>query len=788
MVSRASQFFSNFWYRLVNRPARTPSPSPAPAPSPSPATIASYFALQPVALACLLASGYGWAQTPAAPLASNLPPPSVTSTLDTVVVTGARAEREVGDVPQRIDVIEGAALDPTRAQDIRELVRDLPNVEVRRAPQRFGAVLGSTGRDGNAGFNIRGLQGNRVLLTVDGMRMPRELVAGVLGSAAFGRDYYDLGLISRVEVVRGATSALYGSDGLGGMVAMFTLQPEQLLQPGQSFGGRLSLRADTEDDSQGVGLTLAAVASPQWQWLGSVQTGRAGALDNQGTNEAANSTRTAPNPQRDRNHSLLGKLVFTPGGGQSHTFTAEHIDKSTDVQALSARGVNPATPGATRDLQGKMESSRTRLSWDGQIPLRSAWADQLRASVGVQQAEKREVATEQRTPSGANLATFRVRDVIYWEDILQLSLQAERSRELGHGWAHKLVYGVELARTEMENLSTGVAPPAGETFPLQRFPTTRDTTSALFIQSEFISERWSLIPALRYDRFDIDAQESPLFQRPLADLSGDALSPKLGLIFRPQAHWQIFGNVAAGFRAPSPLQLNNFFENLVGTAPYRTIPNPNLRPERSQTVELGARGQHGAVQWQATAFSGRYRDFIEDQVAVGGRGTVADPLTFQSINRGRVRLSGFELDGRWALSPATTLRASYGQTEGRDTVLNQPLNSVNPERLVLGLEHRVQQWTLGARLTHTAAKDQADIQNTLTGGAVQFATPSWTTLDLSTSWQITRSTRLSAALNNLTDRKYWHWGNVQGLAGNSAVLDAFTSPGRSLSLSLVSSF
>lgn len=760
------------------------------------------FLLHPIALACLLGSGLACAQSapsahtgtasPAtgssAAAAPTIGGGTTTAQLDAVVVTGARAEREVGDVPQRIDVLQGAALDPTQAQDIRELVRDLPNVEVRRAPQRFGAVLGSTGRDGNAGFNIRGMQGNRVLLTVDGVRMPRELVAGVLGSAAFGRDYFDMGLIERVELVRGATSALYGSDGLGGMVAMFTLRPESLLQPGQTLGGRLTLRADTEDDSSGVGLTLAGLASPQWQWLGSVQTGRAGALDNQGTNQAANTTRTAPNPQRDRNHALLGTMVFTPGGGQRHSFTAEYVEKSTDIDALSARHVNPAAAGATRDLKGEMDSSRTRLSWDGQFPLRAAWADSLRAHVGFQQAEKREVAIEQRTPTGANPATFRVRDVTYWEDIWQASLQAERRRDLGHGWAQQLVYGVELTRTDMENLTTGVAPPAGDTFPLQRFPTTRETTQALFVQSEFISERWSIIPALRYDRFDIDAQESPLFRRALADLSGDALSPKLGLIFRPEANWQIFSNLAAGFRAPGPLQLNNFFENLVGTAPYRTIPNPNLRPEKSRTFELGTRGQHGALQWLATAFTGRYRDFIEDQVAVGGTGTVADPLTFQSVNRGRVRLNGFELEGRWALSPATTLRASYGQTEGRDTVLNQPLNSVNPERLVLGLEHRLQQWTLGARLTHTAAKDQADILNTLTAGAQQFAPPSWTTLDLSASWQINRNMRLSAALNNLTDRKYWQWSNVQGLAGNSAVLDAFSSPGRSLSLSLVSSF
>ena len=762
----------------------------------------SSFLLHPIALACLLGSGLVWAQsTPSARTGATGPTTSSgaaaaattgggtsTAKLDAVVVTGARAERELGDVPQRIDVLQGAALDPTQAQDIRELVRDLPNVEVRRAPQRFGAVFGATGRDGNAGFNIRGIQGNRVLLTVDGVRMPRELVAGVLGSAAFGRDYFDMGLIERVEVVRGATSALYGSDGMGGMVAMFTLRPEGLLKPGQTLGGRLMLRADTEDDSSGIGLTLAGLASPQWQWLGSVQTGRAGALDNQGTNQAANTTRTAPNPQRDRNQALLGKLVFTPGAGQRHTFTAEHIDKSTDIDALSARHVNPAAAGATRDLKGEMDSSRTRLSWDGQFPLRAAWADSLRAHVGLQESEKREVAIEHRNPSTTppNPALFRVRDVSYWEDIWQASLQAERRRDLGHGWAQQLVFGVELTRTDMENLSTGVAPPAGDTFPLQRFPTTRETTQALFVQSEFISERWSIIPALRYDRFDIDAQESPLFRRALADLSGDALSPKLGLIFRPEANWQIFSNLAAGFRAPGPLQINNFFENLVGVAPYRTIPNPNLRPEKSRTFELGARGQHGTLQWLATAFTGRYRDFIEDGVFVGGAGTLASPSTFQSVNRGRVRLSGFELEGRWALNPATTLRASYGQTEGRDTVRNQPLNSVNPERLVLGLEHRLQQWTLGARITHTSAKEPSDIDRSSI--AQQFAPPSWTTLDLSASWQINRSMRLSAALQNLSDEKYWQWSNVQGLAGNSAVLDAFSSPGRSLSLSLVSSF
>ncbi len=725
--------------------------------------------LHPVALACaLLAAAPAHAQTTTTASAGSLKP---------VVISGSRSERELDDVPARIDVIEGEALDPTRAQDIRELVRELPNVEVKRAPQRFGAVTGSTGRDGNAGFNIRGLDGNRVLLTVDGIRMPRELNNQVFGAAAFGRDHYDLGLISRVEILRGAASALYGSDGLAGMVSMTTTAPRDLLKNGQTFGGRVGVRTDTEDKSVGTGATLAGIASDSLQWLGSVQVGRAKALDNMGENHSLDSNRTAPNPQKDKSVSALGKIILTPGAGQTHTFTLEHVDKDTEVEGYTGRS---PTASGVQDLDGTSEMQRTRASWDGRFQLQSAWADSLRATVGYQQSESREWSREVRTA----VPNVRERDVAYHEDLWQAVLQAERTRRLSNGWAHTLIYGVDISVAELDNLVTGVAGPAYETYPLQRFPKTRETNSALFVQSEFVNERWSLIPALRYDRFSLKPQSSPLYPLTPAELSDSALSPKLGLIFRPEPHWQVFANAAAGFKAPSPLQLNNFFQNAL--ANYRTLPNPDLKPETSQTLELGARGEHGRFHWLATAFTGRYKDFIEDNVRVGGTGAPGNPILFQAINRGRVKLSGFELEGRWAVTPATTLKLAYGQTRGRDTLLDQPLSSVNPAKLVMGVDHRIADWTLGAVVTHAAAKDDADINRSTT--AQQFATPSWTTLDLRATWRITPSTRLSAAVHNVTDRKYWLWSSVQGVAGNLATLDAYTSPGRSLSVALVTDF
>src|SRR5690606_6019581 len=130
-------------------------------------------------------------------------------------------------------------------------------------PARF-AVTGapnSTGRDGNAGFNIRGLAGDRVLILVDGIRQPRSYING---SNAFGRDTFSLGLLKRMEVVRGPSSVLYGSDGLAGLVNFITHEPADFLAgPGgepRAWGGRGSGGWRGDDDGGPAAATIAGQA------------------------------------------------------------------------------------------------------------------------------------------------------------------------------------------------------------------------------------------------------------------------------------------------------------------------------------------------------------------------------------------------------------------------------------------------------------------------------------------------------------------------------------------------
>jgi hemoglobin/transferrin/lactoferrin receptor protein len=140
------------------------------------------------------------------------------------------------------------------------------------------------------------------------------------------------------------------------------------------------------------------------------------------------------------------------------------------------------------------------------------------------------------------------------------------------------------------------------------------------------------------------------------------------------------------------------------------------------------------------------------------------------------------------LSAATGLKFAFGQTRGTDTAAGKPLNSVNPAKWVVGVDHKLGDWTLGATLTHVAAKSAKDIHNTLTVPNTPFATPAYTTLDLKAVWQLKRGSKLSVALHNVTNKTYWDWTNVRGLASNSPVLDAYTAPGRSISVAWATDF
>jgi hemoglobin/transferrin/lactoferrin receptor protein len=109
---------------------------------------------------------------------------------------------------------------------------------------------------------------------------------------------------------------------------------------------------------------------------------------------------------------------------------------------------------------------------------------------------------------------------------------------------------------------------------------------------------------------------------------------------------------------------------------------------------------------------------------------------------------------------------------------------------LLGIDYQDAAWDVRLDLRHHAAKKAGDIDSASLVKApnTQITVPSATTVDLSGQWRVRKDLRVTASLINLTNRKYWLWSDVQGLAASTRVADAYTQPGRHAKLSVVADF
>ncbi|WP_409285211.1 TonB-dependent receptor plug domain-containing protein, partial [Pseudomonas protegens] len=165
-------------------------------------------------IACALAINSAYGQASAADEAAS------PFALDTTTVTATRTANSSFELPASVSTVERQQLDEVQANTLSTALRTLPNVNYGGGPR---AAAQSPA--------IRGLQGPRIILTVDGARRNND--GGVNTPLLIDPD-----LIRQIDVVRGPMSAAYGSGGLGGVMAIETLNADDMLDPGQSSRGR----------------------------------------------------------------------------------------------------------------------------------------------------------------------------------------------------------------------------------------------------------------------------------------------------------------------------------------------------------------------------------------------------------------------------------------------------------------------------------------------------------------------------------------------------------------------
>ncbi|MEP9359239.1 TonB-dependent hemoglobin/transferrin/lactoferrin family receptor [Sphingomonas sp. KR3-1] len=685
----------------------------------------------------------------------------------TITVTATRIPTDVKDVPATVSVIDDRKMADQLVTDIKDLVRYEPGISVPRGPTRFGAALGVTGRAGNEGFIVRGIGGNRVLIQVDGVRVPDGFT---FGAQSAGRDYVDVGLVKSVEILRGPASALYGSDGLAGAISFTTSDPSDILR-GKDYAG-LARASYSSADNEFAETGIAAARFGDLSAMLSYTRRDFHELDNQGIVGGSGAARTEPNPQDGHSNAVLGRLVYEPDASNRFRITGEYQDSRVFTNVLTGLS-------STVDLlQARDTTRRGRIAgdwfWTG-----TGLFDHARLSAYWQDGENRQFTDEDRTPAAdrERLNTFENR-------VLGASAEVGMRFETGAA-AHRVVFGGDISKTHQEGLRDGVVPPAGETFPTRAFPETNYTLAGAFVADEITLGPVTLYPALRFDAYDLSPEKDPLLPAFAgAAQSGSRVSPKLGAVVRLGDAVRLFANYAQGFKAPEPSQVNQFFSNLAFG--YTSQPNPNLRPETSESWEGGFRLNSGPVSLDVTGFIANYDDFISQEVTSGGF-TPADPAIYQFINIDKVKVKGAE--ARFVAQAANgltgTLAIAYAQGDQIEPDGSRlPLSTVDPLKVVIGLGYRDKDGRFGGDVTATHSAQKALEATTGVCSGACFRPGAFTILDATAFFRVTEGLTLRAGVFNLFDAKYAWWNDVRGLADTSTVKDAYTQPGRNASASI----
>jgi hemoglobin/transferrin/lactoferrin receptor protein len=714
--------------------------------------------------------------------------------LKDVVVTATRAEAEADAVAATITSLDRTQLDRRVIVDEVDLFRDEPDLAYARDVRRFGATRP----------NIRGLEDNRVLQLVDGVRLSDFYNGGgptnFTMSAPLGASS---DFLKRVEVLRGPASSLYGSDALGGVVGYLTLDVGDVLAPGEKYGARAKLSHTGADEGVGGTLLGAWRGEGGWDVLLGYSHKEAHETDNQGKVDTTSPSRTAPNPQSVRDRGALVKLALKPASGHSLKFTLEGRDQDT---AVVIRRLSASMPKVT-SMSGDDHTQRLRASLEWQH-LGSDWYDRLTARLHHQTTETENFNRQTRSNTSATCAAstgsgnncYIEQDFFFEQTHLGGGVQIEK------GWGrHLFTAGLDLSRVETEqkrdarvwNLTanTFTKTLAGDSFPLRDFAPGHTDTLGLFVQDEIaLDDRLTLTPALRYDWRKLEPEPDALSQAVLTatgkqavEQTDGALSPKLAALWRFTPHWAVFGHLARGFRAPNYEEVNGHFRNT--TQSYGVSPNPDLKPETSVGVELGLRLTRPDLRGQVAVYDNRYKDFIEtvrlncppapdpnrDPNCIAGLNS-----TNMAKNLNKVRIWGVEARGRWDFLPGWRLDGALAYTHGENEENDRPLDSIEPMRLTLALEREAGAWGASARLR--AAKGVHRV-NDYSGTTYSpwFRPPGYGVLDLGAWWTPHKNARLTLAVNNVFDKKYWLWSDIrQADARNPQGVDFYTQPGRNL--------
>ena len=612
-----------------------------------------------------------------------------------IVVTGSRRARKFKDSVVNVEVIRRDDLEKEGARNAADALANVPGIEIRPAqPGQRGEIV-----------RLQGLDTRHVLILINGDRITGRFDGGIDLTRIKVEE------IERIEVIKGSTSALYGSDAIGGVINIITREPTKPMEG--DFSARYGSGRELHYGSGGEAHVNSRLAFRGERVASSFYTGwhRGDGFDL--------SPDASPGPRSDRIESQsdvydpsrrnltrsqkLGAIVFelddeiedepqenTTGNafrdlttGNNSTFyltPGTKLKTNLNYRYLEQDGVDTSPPRAVYDRHTEthdyMVGIGPVIEFDrGEFTAKYSYARFLDTYTqdqrGADELDRKDVTDDQ-------VSELRT----------QLGYQIHRD--------HYITVGADGLLEELSSPRIGlpcqVNPPnlciheELDIPPARVNGNARRGRGAVFVQDEWIlmdAPRLYITPGLRHEN-DSDF--------------GAETMPRLALRLDPYEKLKLRFAVGRGFRAPSFKELYFNFQN--PGAGYQVVGNEDLEPERSLSVNGGA--EWDAARWLWLSFS-LYHNKIENLIDFRRQPGVDEDglITFETSNYKRALTQGVEtsVSFRFELK-AHDLRLDlgYAYTNARNLDTGLPLEGRAPHRGTFRLNYEYVPARIGFRL------------------------------------------------------------------------------------------
>ena len=693
--------------------------------------------------------------------------------IEPVVVTADRNAQTLDKAAPNVSVIGRKTLNQASAQNLDDIVMYESGV----------SVPSDNNRRGHAGINIRGIDGNRILMMVDGVRIPESYAGGGSNGAISGRDMVESDTLKQVDIVKGPYSALYGSDALGGVVNMVTLSPSDFVDADKRghFGLKHGYRS--RDRSHGVTATAAGFHENAEGLL--MLTRRQGhETENMGSDTSYSTARTATNPQKNNAYNILAKGNI---GNERHRLETlyeqyYHANDTVLANGLGSQSRGPVTI-ATSESNARDRIRRQRIEagyrYTGEGRLKEANLTAYQQKLRTED----DAVDVSMTRMGARLLGNSTRYSDYGFNQTIRGLNGRDVWEFDGAVKQTVVAGAEYKHAEtarprdsltVDNLTGAVSKIyAGSTYPNKTFPDSKRKTFSVYAQDSLtFGNGIVLTPALRYekDKLNTSTDQAYLNANPSGTatrFSDSAFTPSLRLSVPMGEQFTGFATYSQGFRTPPFDSATMAFANT--TYGYAVIPNANLKSERSNSFELGMKFKNERTRAQVTAFYNRYRNFI-NRTEIGTSTVGRRPIIqYQYQNLDRVKTYGAEASAAYKFLPGWQVSGSIAWMSGKQQD-GTPLDSAYPLNGVLGLDYTQEKWGIGTKLRWSKKHSRVSSDTV-------FQAPGYGVWDVGAWYKPFKNLEIGANIYNVGNKKYWQHADVAGMSRTS-VMDLYTESGR----------